>query len=144
MLTMKIASTLALCGFLIGSSGAYAEEPVKPCLSWPLGITWGKLKNEGYVTPEDYAPNSPTAKLLAFGKVKKNLYRQVYLLTYSRKSKKPIYVITTNDVNNEECSAGPVEVFLIEKTVCSEPDQLKIPEQLTQNKNNQEKESLCP
>jgi len=48
---------------------------------------------------------------LAPEEIGKDLYRQVYHVTFTETSSKPIDVITVNDASHEECSMSGVEVL---------------------------------
>jgi hypothetical protein len=50
---------------------------------------------------------------LASEQIGKDLYRQVHHVIFTEKSGNTIEVVTVNDASNEECSMGPVDVFVV-------------------------------
>jgi hypothetical protein len=52
---------------------------------------------------------------LASEKVGKDLYRQVYDITFYEKTGSKIEVITSSKASNEECSMSGVDVFVVSR-----------------------------
>jgi len=71
------------------------------------------LKNAGITNNDDLDFNKTKTVRLASEKIGKDLYRQIHLVTCTKKSGETIQVITNNDASNEECSMSGVEVYLV-------------------------------
>ena len=73
------------------------------------------LKNVGITNNDELDFDKTKTVRLATEKIGKGLYRQIHLVTFTKKSGETIRVITNNDASNEECSMSGVEVYLISK-----------------------------
>ena len=80
---------------------------------WPTTMAFVHLKNAG-ITNNDKLDFSKTRTVrLTSEKVGDDLFRQIHRVTFVDKSGGTVEVITSNEASNEECSMGPVEVFVI-------------------------------
>jgi len=52
---------------------------------------------------------------LASERIDKDLYRQIYRITFRVKSGKDIEVITSSNASFDECSMGAVDVFVVSR-----------------------------
>lgn len=106
-----IAALIALCL----SWPAFADVP--GCMSWPVSMAEVHLKNAGLLSPGDVDERKITGVLLARQPLKHGFSREVYDLVFHLKSGKTIQVITSNLVTKEECSGGPVDVYIVSKVI---------------------------
>ena len=75
----------------------------------------GYLKDAGITNNDELNIEKTKTVRLASDKIGKDLYRQIHLVTFTKKSGETIQVITSNDASNEECSMSGVEVYLVSK-----------------------------
>jgi hypothetical protein len=78
-----------------------------------------QLKNSGILMPESSDVSASKVVRLASEKIGKDLYRQIYKITFSDKAGNAIEVISMNNASNVECSESGVEVFVISKDLGS-------------------------
>ena len=112
-LTYQLAILLM---FTITSSCASAKTP--DCTSpnaWPAAMAFTHLKNDGVINNDEFDFNKTLVTRLASEKIGKDLYRQVHLVRFTRKSGESIDAITVNEASNVECSMSGVDVYLITK-----------------------------
>ncbi|MFX1676026.1 hypothetical protein PWR63_27840 [Paraburkholderia sp. A2WS-5] len=87
-----------------------AKSP--PCAHWPTKMAETVLIDAGLLTPEKLDDSKTTAVRLASEKTGKNLYQQVYDITFHETGGRTIEVITSSKASSEECSMGSVDVFV--------------------------------
>jgi hypothetical protein len=71
------------------------------------------LKNAGLTDGTRTDPDKAVAVRLASEQTGKDLFRQIYRVTFPLASGGEIEVITSSEASNEECSMGPVDVFVV-------------------------------
>lgn len=83
--------------------------------SWPTAMAFVFLKNAG-LTDNDKLDFTKTKTVrIASEEVKRGVFKQVHHVTFIEKSAAKIEVITVNDASRQECSEGPVDVYVISK-----------------------------
>lgn len=82
---------------------------------WPTNMAQGTLKNAGLLKNDeiDFARTKTTR--LASEIKKKDLWHQVYLVTFFKKSGGEIQAIVIHDASIEECSMTGVDVYVISR-----------------------------
>ncbi len=85
------------------------------CVSWPKNIAEVKLKNAGITDPTKLDESKTRAVRIASQKVGKDLYRDVYDITFYEKSGNAIEVVTSSEASSSECSMGSVDVYVVSK-----------------------------
>ena len=103
--TLLLPSTVALAG---------APDCSGPA-GWPTAMAFVHLKNAGVTNSNELDFDKVKTIRLASEKIGKDLYRQIHLVTFTKKSGETIQVITNNDASNQECSMSGVEVYLVSK-----------------------------
>ena len=105
---------------VIGVSGiaqSQAEKTHGPDCSggWPTNMAFVHLKNAGLA--DNYSVDFSKTKTvrLASEKVGKDLWHQVYHITFTKKSGDTVEAIAVHDASQEECSMTGVEVFVVSK-----------------------------
>ena len=73
------------------------------------------LKNAGLADLTKIDESKTKAVRLASEKVGKDLYRQVYNITFYDKTGSQIEVVTSNEASNEECSMSGVDIFVVSR-----------------------------
>jgi hypothetical protein len=86
---------------------------------WAATMAFTHLKNAGLVHNDTTDFSKTKVVQLVSAKTGKDLYRQVYKVTFSDRSGNTVEVITINDASHAECSESGVEVFVISKDLGS-------------------------
>ncbi len=73
------------------------------------------LKNAAIVDPTQTDPSHTKAVLLASERKGKDLFRQVYDITFQTRSGKAVEVIARSDASREECSMSGVDVYIVSR-----------------------------
>lgn len=113
---VKLFILVAIASLQMSPVWAFADIP--DCTNpdaWPAGMAFTRLKNDGILDNNilDFAKTKVTR--LASEKIRKNLYRQVHMVYFFKKSGARIDAITVNDVSHQECSMSDVEVYIVSK-----------------------------
>jgi hypothetical protein len=88
---------------------------------WPTNTTQGFLKNDGQLKNEDFDFSKTTTIRLASERLNKDLWRQVYLVTFFKHSGESIQAVVMHDASAEECSMTGVQVFVVSKRIDGRP-----------------------
>jgi hypothetical protein len=83
------------------------------CASWPTNVALVRLKNAGIVDTTNIDASKTKAILLASQPVGRDLYQQVYDITFYGKSGRLIQVVTHSQASSEECSMSSVDVYVV-------------------------------
>ena len=83
--------------------------------AWPTSMAFVHLKNAGLTNNEKVNFGQTRTVRFASEEVRRGVFRQVHHVTFTEKSGTTIEVITVNDASNQECSEGPVDVYVISK-----------------------------
>jgi hypothetical protein len=78
-------------------------------------MAFSYLRNAGITDSSQTLPEKATAVRLASEKIGKDLYRQIYRITFPTKSGPDIVVITSSEASWEECSMSAVDVFVVSR-----------------------------
>ncbi|NIE68934.1 hypothetical protein [Burkholderia sp. Ax-1719] len=116
MRALTVASVL-----LLAPIASFAASPTQ-CVSWPRNIAEVKLKNAGIVELANLDRSKTHAVRIASEKVGKDLYRDVYDITFYEKSGRAIEVITSSEASSYECSMGAVDVFVVKEKLADDSD----------------------
>ena len=84
---------------------------------WSTSMAFGYLKDVGAINNENTDFGKTKTIRLASEKIGKDLYRQIHLVTFVKKSGEIVMAITNSDASNEECSMSDVEVYLVAKQI---------------------------
>ena len=115
MKSMLLAMVLALC---FSSNDQSTDEKVNgPDCSggWPTDMTFVHMKNAGLVDNSSIDFSKTKTVRLASQKVGKDLWRQVYDVTYVKKSGDTLEAIAVHDASTEECSLTAVDVYVVSR-----------------------------
>jgi hypothetical protein len=82
---------------------------------WPTNMAFVHLKNAGLADNYSVDFSKTKTERLASEKVGKDLWHQVYRVTFTEKSGDSIDTIAVHDASQEECSMTGVEVFVVSK-----------------------------
>lgn len=93
-----------------------ASSPLQ-CVSWPKNMAEVHLKNVGITDPTLLDESKTHAVRLASEKIGKDLYRDVYDITFYEKSGRAIEVITSSESSSSECSMSGVDVYVVSKKI---------------------------
>lgn len=101
--------------FALASTIGWADPECSGPERYAANIAHLELQEEHLITKQ--IPELELAiERIASDKIGSDLYRQVHLMTFTEDGKS-YSVITINDVSNEECSMGPVTVYLIDRKI---------------------------
>ena len=107
---------LASIALLTASTTVFAKTPdcTKPD-AWPAGVAFTHLKNAGALDNSglDFSKTKVTG--LASEKIGKDLYRQVHLVQFVKRSGEDVLAMTVNEASSQECSMSNVDVYLVSK-----------------------------
>jgi hypothetical protein len=80
---------------------------------WPTNMAQASLKNAGLLNNMeiDFAMTKTTR--LASENVGKDLWHQVYLVTFSKRSGEKIQAVVVHDASSQECSMSGVQVYAV-------------------------------
>lgn len=87
------------------------------CASWPKNMAQVHLKNAGIADLTQLDESRTRAVRLASEKIGKDLYRDVYDITFYEKSGAEIEVITSSEASSSECSMSGVDVYVVSKKI---------------------------
>jgi hypothetical protein len=97
--------------FAMPAAAALAKSP--DCANWPTNMALVHLKNAGLIDIPSVIEAQTRAVRLASEKIGKDLYQQVYDITFQTKDGKTIEVITNSQASSEECSMSGVDVYVV-------------------------------
>lgn len=107
---------------LIISVPAIAQSQVEKthgpnCIEWPTNMTFAHMKNAGLA--DNYSIDFSKTKTvrLASEKIGKDLWHQVYRVTFTKKSGDVIEAIAVHDASQDECSMTGVVVYVVSKVL---------------------------
>ena len=82
---------------------------------WPTNMTFGYLKNAGVVENGQIDFSKTKTIRIASEETGKDLWHQVYLITFTKNSGDVVEAFAEHDASSEECSMTGVKVYLISK-----------------------------
>ncbi|MGT2436057.1 hypothetical protein ACU4GH_09475 [Bradyrhizobium betae] len=101
--------------FAVPAAAALAKSP--DCASWPTNMALVHLKNAGLIDIPSVIEAQTRAVRLASEKIGKDLYQQVYDITFRTSDGKTIEVITNSRASSEECSMSGVDVYVVSNRI---------------------------
>ena len=113
-----VLSLLAPLALLIASP-AYAASKAPDCTGvdrYPATMAYMHLKNAGVLNSQQVALKDAKVSRIASEQIGPDLYRQVHKVTF-RVGVRELIVLAVNDVSHEECSMGPVQVYVVSKVL---------------------------
>jgi hypothetical protein len=113
----RLACRLATL-LMLALSSFWASAKTPDCTSadaWPAAMAFTHMKNGGIVSNDELDFKKTLVTRLASEKIGKDLYRQVHLVRFIKRSGEPIDAITINEASSEECSMSGVDVYLVAK-----------------------------
>lgn len=91
----------------------FAASP--QCANWPVSMALVHLKNAGMIDPARLDEAKTRAVKLASEKIGKDLYREVYDITFDEKTGREVRVITSSEASSQECSMSGVDVYVVSR-----------------------------
>ncbi|AFC84795.1 hypothetical protein Fraau_0305 [Frateuria aurantia DSM 6220] len=89
--------------------------------SWPMHMAMGQLKNLGYLDTRQLDSASTRVVRMASEPLPGGLYQEVYHVVFQQEDGKRLEVITRSKASDQECSMGPVEVYLVNRKLQDPP-----------------------
>jgi hypothetical protein len=84
---------------------------------WPTNMAQATLKNAGLLRNEEIDFSKSKTTRLASEQISKDLWHQIYLVTFHKKSGEDVQAMAIHDASMEECSMTEVRVYVISKTL---------------------------
>jgi len=106
-----IASVLG--AMLMGSGSAAADPNCAGPDHWPANMTFAQLKNAGLLTNDAVDFARTKSDQIASQKIGRDLYRQVFKVTFYLKDGREVRAIAVSDASSGECSMSDVTVYRI-------------------------------
>ncbi|WP_168792268.1 hypothetical protein [Paraburkholderia aromaticivorans] len=97
---------------LVAPALCFAGSPLG-CKSWPTSIAIVYLKNAGITDPTRLDESKTRAVRLTSEKIGKDLWRDVYDITFREHSGRTIEVITSSAASSVECSMSDPVVWVV-------------------------------
>src|SRR3954465_8585420 len=107
--------------FVMPAAVALAKSP--GCASWPTNMALVHLKNAGLIDTPSVIAAQTKAVRLASEKIGKDLYQQVYDITFHTTDGKQTEVITKSQASSEESSMSGVDVYVVAKKIGGSAEQ---------------------
>ena len=85
--------------------------------SWPTNMAQATLKDAGILKNEEIDFAKSKTVRLASEQTAKDLWHQVYLVKFHKKSGDDVKAIVIHDASAEECSMTDVQVFVVSTTL---------------------------
>jgi hypothetical protein len=82
---------------------------------WPTNMAQASLKNAGALNNEEIDFTRTKTTRLASEKVGKDLWHQVYFVTFFKRSGDSVQAVVVHDASIEECSMTEVQVYVVSK-----------------------------
>ncbi|WP_027820163.1 hypothetical protein [Paraburkholderia bannensis] len=108
---MKITTFLATLA-VTAPALAFAGSP-PACKSWPTNIAIVYLKNANITDPTKLDETKTHAVRIASEKIGKDLWRDVYDITFHEHSGRSFEVITSSEASSTECSMSDPIVWVV-------------------------------
>ena len=89
--------------------------------AWPSGMAFAQMKNAGFVDNDVLDFTKTKVIRLASEKISKDVYRQVHLVHFIKKSGEQVDAITVNEVSHQECSMSDVGVYVVSRRLGNYP-----------------------
>jgi hypothetical protein len=106
-----IASVLG--AILIGSGSAIADPECAGPDHWAAIMTFAQLKNSGVLTNDSVDFTRTKSDQIASEKIARDLYRQVFKVTFYLKDGRTVRAIAVSDASSGGCSMSDVTVYRI-------------------------------
>jgi hypothetical protein len=84
---------------------------------WPTNMAQATLKNAGLLNNMEIDFTKTKTTRLASEKVGKDLWHQVYFVTFFKRSGDRIQAIVVHDASSEECSMTGVDVYVVSRVL---------------------------
>ena len=88
---------------------------------WAAAMSFTHMKNAGLIDNKNIDFSKTTTARIASQRLKKDLWHQVYRVSFTKTSGEIVEAIAVHDASNEECSMSGVEVFVISKRLGEAP-----------------------
>ena len=82
---------------------------------WPTNMAQASLKNAGLLNNQEIDFTKTKTTRVASEKVGKDLWHQVYFVTFFKRSGDKIQAVVVHDASIEECSMTGVKVYVVSR-----------------------------
>ena len=113
---MRAIPPLVFLAFAAAAPPADAPDCSGPD-RWPAGTAFTILKNAGAIANDTVNFEHVTSTKIVSEKIDRDLWRQVFRVTFPLESGKRVEAIVVSDASLEECSMSSAQVFLISEAL---------------------------
>jgi hypothetical protein len=110
----RFAASLITATLATGATGASADPQCGGANHWPASMTFVQLENAGVVRNEDIDFSRTTSEQIVSQKIAPDRWRQVFKVTFRRKTGGEVAAIAISDASSGECSMGDVTVYRVD------------------------------
>ena len=82
---------------------------------WAASMTFVHMKNAGLLDNDNVDFSKTAVVRIASQKLRRDLWRQVYDVRYTKKSGEVLEAIAVHDASREECSMSGLQLFVVSK-----------------------------
>jgi hypothetical protein len=119
---MKCLFISLILAFSMNATAQSAKRNGPDCSGgYPTNLAQGLLKNAGLLKNQDVDFSKTKTIRLASESLGKDLWHQVYLVTFFKQGGGAIEAIVLHNASQEECSMTGVHVFVVSERLDSEP-----------------------
>jgi hypothetical protein len=108
-----IGLVVSFAAAVLSGSRAMADPKCDGPNHWPASMTFVQLKNAGVLVNKQVDFTRTTSVMIASQRIKPDLYRQVFKVTFILKDGKAVRAIAVSDASSDECSISDVTVYRI-------------------------------
>ena len=98
---------------LLSMATARADPKCAGPENWPASMTFAQLKNAGVLANNEVDFGRTSVRQIASEKIGRDLYRQVFEISFYMKDGKAVRSISVSDASADECSISDVTVYRI-------------------------------
>ena len=84
---------------------------------YPARVAFAAMKNEGLLNNDNVLWKQVRSRTIASQRIGKNLWRQVFRVTYPQKNGQNVEAIVVENVSTDECSMSEPQIYLISKAL---------------------------
>jgi hypothetical protein len=84
---------------------------------YPASVAFGAMKNERLLTNYNVLWKQVRSRTIASQQIGKNLWRQVFKVTYPLTTGRSVQAVVVEEVSTDECSMSEPQIYLISKAL---------------------------
>ena len=115
MLVQRLIFPMAVVAIPAASAAAAKVPACAGPDRWPSAMAFVHLKNPRVTNNENVDFSRVKSMRVPSERIGKDPYRQVHLVTFVERSGNEIEIVTVSDGPSQECSMGPVDVYIVSR-----------------------------